>query len=118
MLTTMGTTPRRLGATALLACAFGIAGCAAATEAAPTPSPTLTTPEASTFLETMRSTEAFLGFEDEQLEEIGEDICAALRDGSTFDDLVRTLGINDFTKAQASAVIFASAAEYCPEQER
>jgi hypothetical protein len=91
---------------------FALAGCAGA--AAPTPTPTV---EASTFLDGMRATDAFFGFPDAQLHRIGKSVCDALRDGSTFDDLVETLAITDYDEDQVSTIIFASSREYCPEQE-
>ena len=80
----------------------------------PTPSPT----PSFDFLAEMRSTKAFFGFDDAQLRQIGQTTCDALADGSSFDDLVDTLALNDFTKDQATMVIFASAREYCPQYER
>lgn len=116
MLTGMGKISSGLGAAIVLAATLAFTGCAAsAPESAPTPTPTV--PD-TVFLDTMRSTEAFFGFKDAQLHTIGKDVCAALEDGSSFDDLVYALSINDYDKDQASTIIFASAAEYCPGQER
>lgn len=103
--------PARSLAALTLVAALALSGCAAGAEPEATPTPT-----ESSFLDEMRSTEAFFGFSDEQLQTIGQSTCDALRDGSSFDDIVDTLAINDFTKDQATTIIFASAAEYCPEQ--
>lgn len=96
-----------------------LTGCSpSASEPTATPTPTPTVSSEAVFLKEMRATEAFFGFPDEQLIRIGNSVCEALRDGSTFDDLVSTLAITDYTKDEASSIIFASAKAYCPEQER
>lgn len=112
MLTSM---KKRRGLWPALICGLLLAGCGTPA-AKTTPTPTLSSEDQ--FLEEMRATNAFFGFADEQLITIGGSICDALRDGSTFDDLVRTLAINDYDEEEASAMIFASARAYCPEQER
>lgn len=109
----------RLAPVAVAASLVLLAGCSS-TPPAPAP-PVQTTPTptpSSTFIDEMRSTGAFFGFPDGQLRDIAQTICEALDEGSTFDGLVETLAVNDFTEDQASTVIFASAREYCPEHER
>ena len=106
----------RTGLSALAA--VGVLLLAGCSTPAPEPSPTPTVSAEEQFLDEMRATEALFGFPDEQLVSIGESICDALRDGSTFDDMVRTLAITDYSEDEASAMIFASSKAYCPEQER
>lgn len=98
--------------------AVGVLFLAGCSTSAPEPSAAPTVSAEEQFLDEMRATEALFGFPDEQLVSIGKSICDALRDGSTFDDMVRTLAITDYSEDEASAMIFASSKAYCPEQER
>ena len=75
-------------------------------------------PAEPTYLELMRDTKAFFGADDTALNKVGNSICDALKDGSTYDDTVKWLGVAGLTAEQAESVIFASAAEFCPEQAR
>lgn len=107
---------RRLTAVLIAIGALTLSACAASPASEPSPTPTLSVEDQ--FLSEMRATEAFFGFPDSQLVDIGNSVCAALRDGSSFDDLVSTLAITDYDENEASAIIFASSKAYCPEQER
>lgn len=102
---------RLSGVAVTMAVVLLVVGCSAS------PTPTATA-EPSTFLDDMRATKGFFGADDKQLRDVGESVCAALRNGSSFEDVGHYLTVGGLTKTQATDVIFASAKEYCPEVER
>jgi len=88
-----------------------LGGCATT---APTPEPT--SDPSAIYVETVRDTNALVGSSDEQLISIGESTCAAMKDGTSFKEAVRFLGIGGVDDANdAETIAAASIDAFCPE---
>jgi len=95
----------------LLIGAVMLGGCASTP---PTPEPT-SDPDAI-YIETVRDTNALVGASDEQLISLGESTCAAMKDGTSFEEAVKFLGIGGVDDADdAETIAAASIDAFCPE---
>jgi len=95
----------------LLIGAVTLGGCASTPPAAePTADPN------AVYLETVRDTNALVGASDERLISLGESTCAAMKDGTSFKEAVRFLGIGGIDDADdAETIAAASIDAFCPE---
>jgi hypothetical protein len=95
----------------LLIGAFVLSGCAVT----PEPVPTVSAP---TYLQTVRDSKVFFGYSDERINDVGQLYCDNLQGGATYNETVELLQFveSGISRDQAETVIYAMAAEFCPEQ--
>ena len=99
-------------ALALMFAVLVLAGCTAAAEPAPTPSLSAE----DVYVQTVRDTNALVGAKDDNLIRLGNSICEAMKDGTSFDGAVDLLGTGGVDDPDDAEIIAAAAIDaFCPE---